>query len=126
MRRVRRGETAGRGQVRKACSWLAVIYCAAGQRAAGSAECFAKDAYEGACHAEGTAFISVSEVRCRGAAVLATEVLRFQRVQLHKEERKTGVHARESGGTRARETSEGLAVEQFSLLRERGSRISGD
>src|SRR6266436_3736597 len=50
----------------------------------------------------------------------------FQRVQSQEEKGKTGVHARESGGARAREAPEGLAVEQFLFLREKRSRIGGD
>ncbi len=61
-----------------------------------------------------------------GGRSLAAEVLRFQRVQSQEEKRKTGVHARESGGARAREAPEGLAVEQFLFLREKRSRIGGD
>jgi hypothetical protein len=59
-------------------------------------------------------------------AILAAKVLRFQRIQPRKEEGKTGVHARKSSGPRTGEASEGLAVEQFFLLCERGSRIGGD
>ena len=63
---------------------------------------------------------------CRGGAtVLAAEVLRFQRVQSQEEKGKTGVHAREPGGARAREAPQGLAVEQFLFLREKRSRIGG-
>src|SRR6266699_2999494 len=87
---------------------------------------FAKDEEEGACELEGAASTSVSQVCRGGATVLAAEVLRFQRVLSQEEKRKTGVHARESGGARAREAPEGLAVEQFLFLREKRTRIGGD
>src|SRR5260370_2333628 len=61
-----------------------------------------------------------------GGRALEAEVLRFQRVQSQEEKGKTGVHARESGGARAREAPEGLAVKQFLFLREKRSRIGGD
>ena len=48
-------------------------------------------------------------------------------VYSHKKKKgKTGVHARESGGARAREAPEGLALEQFLFLRQKRSRIGGD
>src|SRR2546425_7050339 len=87
---------------------------------------FANDEEEGACELEGAASTSISQVCRGGATVLAAEVLRFQRVQSQEEKGKTGVHARESGGARAREAPEGLAVEQFLFLREKRSRIGGD
>src|SRR6266446_6286142 len=86
---------------------------------------FANDEEEGACELEGAASTSVSQVCRGGATVLAAEVLRFQRVQSQEEKGKTGVHARESGGARAREAPQGLAVEQFLFLREKRSRIGG-
>ncbi len=76
--------------------------------------------------AKGATFSEISEVHHRAAAVLAAAVLRFQRVQPQEEERETGVHARESCGARTREASEGLALEQFFILCERGSRIGRD
>src|SRR6266446_9428405 len=87
---------------------------------------FTKDEEEGACELEGAASTSVSQVCRGGATVLAAEVLRFQRVQSQEEKRKTGVHARDSGGARAREAPQGLAVEQFLFLREKRSRTGGD
>ena len=87
---------------------------------------FAKDEEEGACELERAASTSVSQVCRGGAPVLAAEVLRFQRVHSQEEKRETGVHARQSGGARAREAPEGLAVEQFLFLREKRSRIGGD
>ncbi len=81
---------------------------------------------KGRVSCKGTASTSVSQVCRGGATVLAAEVLRFQRVQSQEEKGKTGVHARESGGARAREAPEGLAVEQFLFLREKRSRIGGD
>src|SRR5208337_5350765 len=73
------------------------------------------------------AIAPVVHERSRGpAAILATQILRLQRVQRQKETRETRIHARESGDTRAGATSEGLALEQFLLLHERRDRVAGD
>jgi len=85
-----------------------------------------QNAEQGARATERAALAEVSEVPRGFAAVLATEVLRFQCVQPREEERKTGIHARESRGPRIGEASAGLAMEQFFFLCERRSRIAGD
>src|SRR6266403_4479422 len=56
---------------------------------------------------EGATFSEVSEFHHGPATVLAAAVLRFQRVQPQEKERETGVHARESCGSRTRGASEG-------------------
>src|SRR5207245_11495311 len=69
---------------------------------------------------------TLSTIHQRVDKVLAAEVLRFQRVQPQEEERKARVYARESGKPRAGEASDGLAVEQFFVLRKRPNGIGGD
>jgi len=85
-----------------------------------------KDEGGGAREADRATITAVSEVRREFAAVLAAEVLRFQRVQPREEKRKAGIYARQSGGTRTCRASERLAMEQFFLLCERRSGFGGD
>ena len=51
-----------------------------------------------------------------GETFLAVEVLRFQRVELEKEEREVELHAFQSGEAGIGETSEGLEMEQLRIL----------
>jgi len=64
------------------------------------------------------AFLEVRRCHERGPAILATAILRLQRVERCEEEGKTALHARESSDGAAGEASEGVAVEQFFVLCE--------
>lgn len=63
--------------------------------------------------------LSISRRRGGAPAILATPILRFQRVHETKDAREVGLYAREPGEAETGETSEGLAVEQFLVLRHR-------
>jgi putative transposase len=69
--------------------------------------------------------IAICGDRRTAASVLAVAVLRFQCVQPRKEERKTELHARESGDSQTGEPSERLAVEQLGIL-PRSDRVRSD
>jgi hypothetical protein len=56
-------------------------------------------------------------------ALLAEAILRLQRVEREEKEREDELHAPQSGETRTRRTSEGVAVEQSSVLFDRRERI---
>ena len=54
------------------------------------------------------------------AAILAAALLRFQRVESEEVRRETSVYAYESGEEETGGSSQGLALEQFFVLREKG------
>ena len=56
-------------------------------------------------------------------ALLAGAVLRLQRVEREEKEREDELHALQSGETRIRRTSEGVALELSSVLFDRRKRI---
>jgi hypothetical protein len=60
------------------------------------------------------------------SAFLAETILRFQCVEREEAEGKAGIHARQSGGKKAGETSEGLALEQLGALRGEGRGQNSD
>ena len=62
----------------------------------------------------------------RPAAVLAEDILRFQRVDREEAEREARVHARESGAAKTGATSEGLALEQLGILSKWRLRVGED